>query len=200
MTLLFRPLQLFMCLLWILLQLAVVCMYWDLPPLERGKSKEGSPSQSRAEGEESEQGLEEEDNEEEKPLMGSQELMGSYGSVVTSKPPTNRTTAAANSTLNHISPPPSPTPPDSLESSSPFKNFSISQGGWLTVPMSASFSSVHKKKLFSYKAEFICHFSFLLSLCSDLAGSFSQLHASCRAHHKCFYQEAVWLSVAMNTP
>ncbi|KAM9358374.1 major facilitator superfamily domain-containing protein 8 [Symphorus nematophorus] len=117
---------LFMCLLWILLQLAVVCMYWDLPPLERGKSKESSSSQGKEE-DENEQQPEEEDNEEEKPLMRSQDLMGSYGSVVTSKPPTNHTTAASNAVLSHISPPPSPGLPDSHESSSPFKNFSISR-------------------------------------------------------------------------
>ncbi|XP_051231896.1 uncharacterized protein mfsd8l1 [Dicentrarchus labrax] len=116
---------LFMCLLWILLQLAVVFMYWDLPPLEKGKAKENSKSRSREE--ESEQGLVEEDNEEEKPLMVSQELVGSYGSVVTSSPPTHRTPAASNATLNHISPPLSPVPSESHESSSPFKNFSISR-------------------------------------------------------------------------
>ncbi|XP_041791154.1 major facilitator superfamily domain-containing protein 8 [Chelmon rostratus] len=105
---------LFMCFLWILLQLAVVFMYWDLPPLERGKSKESSTSHSREE--KNEEGPVEEDNDEEKPLMGSQELVGSYGSVV-----------ASNGVLNHVSPPPSPVPPDSQEFSSSFKNFSISQ-------------------------------------------------------------------------
>lgn len=123
-TLFIHPLQLFMCLLWILLQMAVVFMYWDLPPLERAKAKESSICQSREE-EESEQGLVEEDNDEEKPLMASQELAGSYGSVVTS----SHTPAASNTTLNHISPPPSPVPPESNESSSPFKNFNISRGG-----------------------------------------------------------------------
>lgn len=101
-------------------------MYWDLPPLERGKSKESSTSHSREE--KNEEGPVEEDNDEEKPLMGSQELVGSYGSVV-----------ASNGVLNHVSPPPSPVPPDSQEFSSSFKNFSISQGGWLTVHASLSF-------------------------------------------------------------
>ncbi|XP_070688672.1 major facilitator superfamily domain-containing protein 8 [Pempheris klunzingeri] len=112
---------LFMCLLWILLQLAVVFMYWDLPSPERGKAKEGLPSQCREE--ESEQGLVEEDTDEEKPLMGSQELAASYGSVVTA----NHTPAASDATSNHITPPSSPVPPDAHESSSPFKNFSISR-------------------------------------------------------------------------
>nr|XP_046248487.1 major facilitator superfamily domain-containing protein 8 [Scatophagus argus] len=116
---------LFMCLLWILLQLAVVFMFWDLPPPEKGKAKEDLRSQSREV--ENEQGLGEEVNDEEKPLMGSQELVGSYGSVVISNPPTPHTPAASNATLNHISPPPSPVPPDSHDSSSPCKSFCISR-------------------------------------------------------------------------
>lgn len=112
---------LFMCLLWILLQLAVLFMYWDLPPLERGKAKENSTSLSR------EEGLLEEENDEEKPLMVSQELVGSYGSLVSYNPPRYPTPAASNATLNHVSPPPSPMPPESHEFFSPFNNFSISQ-------------------------------------------------------------------------
>ncbi len=129
-----------MCLLWILLQLAVVFMYWDLPPLERGKAKESVTIQSRKEEEEeSERGLVEDDDDEGKPLMVSQELVGSYGSVVTPDPPVYHAPAASNATLNHISPPPSPVPSESHESSNPFKNFSISRGGWLTVCMLISF-------------------------------------------------------------
>ncbi|XP_016520856.1 major facilitator superfamily domain-containing protein 8 [Poecilia formosa] len=68
---------LFMFLLWILLQLAVVFMYWDLPPMERRISnpdeEENVPGPS-----------EEEVEEEVMPLMTSQELVGSYGSVTTS--------------------------------------------------------------------------------------------------------------------
>uniref|UniRef100_A0A8D0B763 Major facilitator superfamily domain-containing protein 8-like n=1 Tax=Sander lucioperca TaxID=283035 RepID=A0A8D0B763_SANLU len=116
---------LFMCLLWTLLQLAVIFMYWDLPPLEKGKAKQNSTGQSMEE--EDERGLVEEDNDEERPLMGSQEVEGSYGSVVVSKPPRLDASAASNTTLNHISPPPSPGLPESHESSSPFKNFSISR-------------------------------------------------------------------------
>ncbi|KAM8744620.1 major facilitator superfamily domain-containing protein 8 [Acanthopagrus schlegelii] len=117
---------LFMCLLWILLQLAVLFMYWDLPPLERGKAKESLTSRHREE--QNEKGfVEDEDNEEEKPLMGSQELAGSYGSVVTSNSHTYQHPTAVNATMNHISPASSPVPTDSHESSSPFKNFSISR-------------------------------------------------------------------------
>lgn len=126
MTVIFYFLQLFMCLLWILLQLVVVFTYWDLPTLERGKAKANSTSQSTETGDE--QGPVEEDDDEGKPLMESQELLGSYGSVVTSNPPAHDTPAASNAMPNHISPPSSPVPPDPEESSSPFKNFSLSQG------------------------------------------------------------------------
>ncbi len=128
-----------MCLLWLLLQLVVVFLYWDLPPLDKGKTGENSICQSREEDDE--QGLEEEDNDEEKPLMRSQELLSSYGSVVTSNPLTNHT-PASNAAANHISPPPSPVPPDSHETSSPFKNFSISRGAWLTVSVRDILESV----------------------------------------------------------
>ncbi|XP_060889779.1 uncharacterized protein mfsd8l1 isoform X1 [Labrus mixtus] len=110
---------LFMCLLWTLLQLAVIFMYSDLPPLERGKANGNSISHNREE--ESEQV--EEENDEEKPLMASQELGGSYGSVVSSNPILNHISEVSN----HISPPLSPEPTESHESSSPFKNFSISR-------------------------------------------------------------------------
>ncbi|XP_074490660.1 major facilitator superfamily domain-containing protein 8 [Sebastes fasciatus] len=113
---------LFMCLLWTLIQVAVVFMYWDLPPLEKEKAKESLRSESREV--EDEPGLVEDDDDEEKPLMGPEELGGSYGSVVTSNPPGCDVAAASNNTLNHISPPLSPVPP---ESPAPFKNFSLSR-------------------------------------------------------------------------
>uniref|UniRef100_A0A3Q3JYL0 Major facilitator superfamily (MFS) profile domain-containing protein n=1 Tax=Monopterus albus TaxID=43700 RepID=A0A3Q3JYL0_MONAL len=100
---------LFMCLLWVLLQLAVVFMYWDLPHLERGRVQEGSTSRNR-----------EEDSDEAKPLMGSQE-------AVASNPTGNQSFAASSVMPNHISPPSSPLPSQALESSSPFNNFSISR-------------------------------------------------------------------------
>ncbi|XP_062280460.1 major facilitator superfamily domain-containing protein 8 [Scomber scombrus] len=119
---------LFMCLLWILLQLAVVFMYWDLPPPERVKAKESSTSKSSEE--ENERGLvedEEEGDDEEKPLMASQELAGSYGSVVTPNSTRDHTSDTSNATVNHISPPSSPMPPESHRSSSPVKNFSVTR-------------------------------------------------------------------------
>lgn len=105
-------------------------MYWDLTGLERVRAHESLTHKSREE--ENIQGLkedEEEENEEGKPLMGSQELTGSYGSAVTSNALRNHSSAASDVVLNHTSPPSSPPPPpDTHESMSPFKNFSISRG------------------------------------------------------------------------
>lgn len=117
---------LFMCLLWILLQVVVIFMYWDLPPLDRWKAN-GNPTSHNRE-EETDRGEAEEENEEEKPLMCSQELVGSYGSVVTTNSHLNSNCAVSNATLNHISPPLSPEPTEQTqESTNPFKNFSISR-------------------------------------------------------------------------
>uniref|UniRef100_A0A3Q0S8V3 Major facilitator superfamily (MFS) profile domain-containing protein n=1 Tax=Amphilophus citrinellus TaxID=61819 RepID=A0A3Q0S8V3_AMPCI len=72
---------LFMCLLWILLQFVVVFLTVDLPPLEKGKARNNLTRNNR----EKENGVvedEEESDEEGKPLIVSQELMGSYGSVL----------------------------------------------------------------------------------------------------------------------
>lgn len=92
---------LFMFLLWILLQLAVVFMYWDLPPMEKRKTY----SVSKHNGEEIVRGFgedEEEVEEEVKPLMTSQELVGSYGSVMTSSLCKNHRSSASHNSLNHI--------------------------------------------------------------------------------------------------
>lgn len=114
-----------MCLLWFLLQLAVIFMYWDLPPLERGKARESVKCQNT--DAENEREHVEEGDDEEKPLMGSQELGGSYGAVVIS----NSTAAALpNSAPNHTSLP-CAVPPDTDEPSS--LCCCLSQGGWLTV-------------------------------------------------------------------
>ncbi|XP_037326308.2 uncharacterized protein mfsd8l1 [Pungitius pungitius] len=112
---------LFMCLMWTLLQVAVILMYWDLPPLEKGTAKRRLTGQTREE--ETDQGLVEEDDGEEKPLMGSQEVGGSYGSVVASNPPGRDPPGASNDTLS--SPPPSPEPPESQAPSSSVKTVSI---------------------------------------------------------------------------
>lgn len=97
-----------MCVLWFLLQLVVSFLYWDLPPQERGKAAESAPC-CRTEAEErkrrEEDDEEDEEDEEEKPLMASQELGGSYGSVVS--PNTNHASS------------PSSTPQDTEAPSSP---------------------------------------------------------------------------------
>nr|XP_061790998.1 major facilitator superfamily domain-containing protein 8-like [Nerophis lumbriciformis] len=118
---------LFMCLLWILLQFAVLFMYWDLPPVERGKKtvKNKHSDIVNEHGIEDEQANDEADDEV-KPLIKSQELVGSYGSVVAADSHRNHHVAAtSDSTLNQISPYPEPSV--SPESSSPFKNFSLSR-------------------------------------------------------------------------
>lgn len=129
-TLLICLLQLFMCVLWILLQLAVVFMYWDLPPLEKRRSNDG-PKLNR----ENTQGLleeEDEGEEEVKPLMSSHELVGSYGSVVTSHRCKKHTTSFSSTSLNHIhSPPASPENSHSQKALPPFRNTSIFRGNWL---------------------------------------------------------------------
>lgn len=116
-------------------------MYWDLPPLERRKPQHGSTANSVGEEneKEDEHGLTEdgeEGNDEGKPLMGSQELVGSYGSVVTPNAQRrNNVSSASNATLNHISPPQSPPPSETLESSTTVKNFSKSRGRfWGILP------------------------------------------------------------------
>lgn len=105
-------------------------MYWDLPPLEKRKTSNSLINKSREEEEEYEQRLD--GDEEEKPLMVSQELVGSYGSVVTSSQLRNHTSALSNVTMNHVSPPPSPVTSETQESSSPFRNSSISRGECFT--------------------------------------------------------------------
>ncbi|XP_008329481.1 major facilitator superfamily domain-containing protein 8 [Cynoglossus semilaevis] len=89
---------LFMCLLWSLLQLVVVFMYWDLPPVEKGKVRASSASRSEEEAED-------DDDNEEEPLIRSEELMGSYGSVGTPQPQKNHISTSANAQINHITPP-----------------------------------------------------------------------------------------------
>ncbi|XP_068445925.1 major facilitator superfamily domain-containing protein 8 [Clinocottus analis] len=116
---------LFMCLMWTLLQVAVIFMYWDLLPLEKEKAK-GSPT-SRSREQDDDQGFVEEDNGEEKPLMGPRDRGGSYGSVLASDPPGYDSSSASNESLSRASPPASPVPPEGPTSSSPFKNFSISR-------------------------------------------------------------------------
>uniref|UniRef100_A0A1A8IXE5 Major facilitator superfamily (MFS) profile domain-containing protein n=3 Tax=Nothobranchius kuhntae TaxID=321403 RepID=A0A1A8IXE5_NOTKU len=115
---------LFMCLLWMLLQLAVFFMYWDLPQLERRKTID-SPKLS---GEGNMPGAvvndEDEGEEEVKPLIASQELLGSYGSVVIS----NHAHVAFSSSLNHVhSSPASPEMSQSHKCLQPARSGSLSR-------------------------------------------------------------------------
>ncbi len=65
----------------------------------------------------------EQEEEEGKPLVGPNELTGSYGTVTSVH---SRTSSVANGDVTHVSPPPSP-PPEEVNTS-PFKNFSASRG------------------------------------------------------------------------
>lgn len=83
----------------------MIFLYWDLPPQERGKKVESVPCCSTETEDQKSREDDDEDDNEEKPLMTSQELMGSYGSVVL--PNTNHSSL------------PSSTPQDSDKPSSP---------------------------------------------------------------------------------
>lgn len=161
-----------MCLLWILIQFAVVFMYWDLPPLQRGKetlkSKCSDMVNEQRTGEEAEDEDEEDEDEiedeEVKPLMQSQELAGSYGSAAATESHRNVTTATPDATLNQTSP--SPEPPVSHESPSPFKNFSLSRGGCYavvgikcTLPLKCEISVNPQQKLGIFPIEWKCEHS-----------------------------------------
>lgn len=121
---------LFMCALWILLQLAVVFMYWDLP--ERGKATlvsrgavNGDTLVVDHDDDDGDPDHQQQEEEEGKPLMLSQELSGSYGSLATVSP--SRTQRSSDSTANRVFLPPSPSLARSHDSPSPFKNFSMTR-------------------------------------------------------------------------
>lgn len=103
-----------MCMLWCLLQLVVIFLYWDLPPQEQEKTEESCSTDTEDQKSREE---DDEDDDEEKPLMPSQELVGSYGSVV----PAN---------TNHTSSPSSKPQYSDKPSSS---GFFSSRGKWLTA-------------------------------------------------------------------
>ncbi|XP_036443295.1 major facilitator superfamily domain-containing protein 8 [Colossoma macropomum] len=97
----------FMCLLWLLLQLVVLLMFWDVPlQTSRGPAKEEEE--------------EEEEDDEGRPLVQPHDLTGSYGTLSTPPP---RVQPVANGNLPQNSPPPSPPPEQSQ--SSPFRHFSV---------------------------------------------------------------------------
>ncbi|XP_017543349.1 uncharacterized protein mfsd8l1 isoform X1 [Pygocentrus nattereri] len=96
----------FMCLLWLLLQLVVLLMFWDVP---------SQPSRGPAKEED-----EEEEEDEGRPLVQPHDLTGSYGTLSTPPP---RVQPVTNGNLPQNSPPPSP--PLEQGQSSPFRRFSV---------------------------------------------------------------------------
>lgn len=99
------PRQLFMCVLWFLLQLVVIFLYWDLPLQEQGKTEESAPCCSTETEDQKSREERDKDDDEEEPLMISEELVGSYGSVV---PPHTNHTFSPPSTPQHCDKPSSP--------------------------------------------------------------------------------------------
>lgn len=91
--------------LWLLLELVVVFLYWDLPPQERGMTSETVPCCSTGTEDHKNREEDDENDDEEKPLVTSQELVGSYGSVV---PPNNNNMSFPSSTPQNSDKPPSP--------------------------------------------------------------------------------------------
>jgi len=118
-------------------------MYWDLPPLEKKKTNDNLVHKV----EENAQGFaedEEEGHEEVKPLMGSQELVGSYGSVVvTSNQCNNHDSLAFNASLNHSAPSPPSVIPQTHSYLRHFKNSSFSRGTWLMASVHLLFNCKH---------------------------------------------------------
>ncbi|KPP76344.1 major facilitator superfamily domain-containing protein 8-like [Scleropages formosus] len=101
---------LFMCLLWTLLELAVLLMYWDLPPQE-GSNSNVLVREVEEEGE----------SDEEKLLMSSEEHSGFYGTVSSEQ---LQPTAGCSTDSPSLPPPPSPLP--LCIRLNPFKNVSTS--------------------------------------------------------------------------
>lgn len=101
-----------MCFLWMLLQLVVLFMYWDLPPRGALQREEQETKQ-----EEEEEGK----DEEEKPLVA-QDIQESYGSIQTADilELPQHSPSLPNGNLDQPSP---------SRSTSPFHSFSASRGG-----------------------------------------------------------------------
>ncbi|XP_042283560.1 major facilitator superfamily domain-containing protein 8 [Thunnus albacares] len=93
----------FMCLLWVLLQFAVLAMYWDVPPIS---STEGGAAMME---------MKQEEDEEEMPLMGSdEEPVHTYRAVISDQ---SETSASSEMQPFH----------GASAVSNPFKNFSASR-------------------------------------------------------------------------
>lgn len=113
--------QLFMCFMWILLQVAVVLMYWDIPPQDVAVHRDASAVVVQEDEEDAED--EEGEDEEGKPLVGTHESLGSYGTL-----PNEPVRAVANGTVPHGGRPDSPEPEPESVTGSPLKAFSASRG------------------------------------------------------------------------
>ncbi|XP_063058007.1 uncharacterized protein LOC134451455 [Engraulis encrasicolus] len=128
---------LFMCFMWLLLQVAVMVMYWDIPPQQEMTNH----SEARAvvveterdgdgdgeEGEEDGKGDDNDDDvligdEEDKPLVGTQESLGTYGTL-----PSEPSRPVANGSLHHPEPPGSPEHGEDPGKRSPLKLLSASR-------------------------------------------------------------------------
>ncbi|MBN3298493.1 MFSD8 protein, partial [Amia calva] len=101
---------LFMCFLWVLLELVVLFMYWDIMP-QRGPHVSGTEDELEEEGEEGEA----------KPLVTPTSLE-CYGSVGPGQPEFEGH-SLANGTLSPPSPPPSPPPSAQSSGFSPSKEY-----------------------------------------------------------------------------
>ncbi|XP_063076510.1 uncharacterized protein mfsd8l2 isoform X2 [Engraulis encrasicolus] len=122
---------LFMCVMWLLLQLVVVFMYWDLPPAE------SSELQTVVRHKQPKQHPQQDGEEEEEPLMGAEELADTYGAVSVDAEAQSEETPFSPERLSSSPrsrspsppPPPSPTeeapPPPPNTPPDPFEDFSI---------------------------------------------------------------------------
>ncbi|XP_034035886.1 major facilitator superfamily domain-containing protein 8 [Thalassophryne amazonica] len=106
----------FMCLLWILLQLVVIFMFWDGPNVEKRKAQEkGASNNNMVEEKEvlekysDKEDDDDDDDDEERPLMLSYELLGSYGTVGKHKP--HRHSTMTHNTLSAPTSSPEPQEP-----------------------------------------------------------------------------------------
>ena len=106
-----------MCAMWLLLQLVVALLYWDLPPAESSELQTVVRQKQR------------DDEEEEEPLMGADELEDTYGAVIVD-PQQSETQLSSE----RLSPSPSPPPPGLPPAETlhpppdPFEDFSAKKG------------------------------------------------------------------------
>ncbi|XP_016316108.1 LOW QUALITY PROTEIN: major facilitator superfamily domain-containing protein 8-like [Sinocyclocheilus anshuiensis] len=113
---------LFMCLLWILLQFVVLFMYWDFTPQDETRQRNGVEREE----------VEQEEEEEGKPLVGPNELTGSYGTVTSVQ---SRASSVANGDVTHVSPLPSLP----LRRSTPVLSRTSVPAGTMVTPLTQKF-------------------------------------------------------------